>query len=234
MATNKINQSISGVYGGHLLQSLRRISNIKHNACKETITLPSLFTDDEERFIRNIDEDEGNIFLSIIDHKESLVRLIDTPHKKGIVLTVPKVLEIVETVGFYSDRNGYEHRNSSCELISYKFLDVVSFIKETACNIIEFISTREDMRILGKLGARSYYSSRTKLPKVFSPLLSSRYEPSNFARIAQHSYFNLLKRGQKTQTQIDVRSEDLSHTILRNELAIVRNEKHRAVKELEV
>ena len=82
--------------------------------------------------------------------------------------------------------------------------------------------------------SRTYYQSKSKLPLIFVPLLSARYETANFTKIAQTIHFDKLTRTQKTAPKIDVRLHALSTDILRSEVTFVRNGKYESLNVLEV
>jgi len=240
MATNNINKSISGVYGGHLIKQLHVLHNVIPQS-KNTLNFPPPFTKVESNFLREIGDDESaDIFFSIIDHKESMVRVVDTPNKRGVILTIPKVMELVSAVSFArthietQQNNDYTWRTEKPERLCFKLLDIVVFLKESGCNIIEFISSQKDRDILRKISHRSYYSDRYNIPKVFTPLLSSRYTVNNFTKIAQTSYFHLLTKEQQVSKNLDVRVDSFNIQILRNEGLLVRNEKTQSLQVLEV
>ena len=239
MATNNINNSMSGVYGAYLLQQLHVLQTVIPSSTK-TLKFDLPFTQKEQSFLHDMSSSnlDGNIFFSVIEHKESMVRIVDTPRKRGIILTIPKVLEIVGLCSFArkhsTNRNDYEWKTRKPEKLCFKLLDIVSFVRESGCNIMEFISSEKDREILKKVTHRSYYSSNQSVPKVFTPLLSSRYSVENFTKIAQTSYFSQLSSEQKRTTFLDVRSCDFSESILRNETTIVRNEKPKSLQVVNV
>jgi hypothetical protein len=240
MATNNINKSISGVYGGHLLTQLHVLLSVIPQT-KNTLKFPPPFTKIEEKFLRELcDDSQGSVFLSIIDHTESMVRIVDTPNKRGIILTIPKVLELVSSVSFartgneFMGSDDYTWRTQKPERVCYKLLDIVVFLKESGCNIIELVSSKHERDILRKISNRSYYSSKYQIPKLFIPLLSSRYTADNFTKLAQTSYYSLLTKEQQTRDSLDVRCENFNISILRNEVLVVRNEETQSLQVLEV
>ena len=147
MATNNINKSISGVYGGHLLEQLWSLGSVIATCTKQTQNYEPAFTVEQMSFLGDIKNgriEEGDTFLSILDHKDSLVRLVRTPNKNGIILTIPKVLDLVSKLSFLSMENkkqDYTWRTEKPETFCFQLLDLVSFIKESGSNIIELKST---------------------------------------------------------------------------------------------
>lgn len=240
MANNNINKSMSGVYGGHLLEQLWALGSVIANCTKKTHNYEPSFTSEQMSFLGDIKNnriEEGDTFLSILDHKDSLVRLVRTPNKNGIILTIPKVLEVVSKLSFMSSetkREDYTWRTETPETFCFQLLDLVSFIKESGSNIIELKSTPMERDMLHKLTSRTYYQSKNQIPKIFTPLLSARYELANFTKIAQTTHYNRLTRSQRESTFIDVRSCTLDTDILRNETTFVRNGKYESLNILEV
>ena len=240
MATNNINKSISGVYGGHLLEQLWSLGSVIATCTKQTQNYEPVFTVEQMSFLGDIKNgriEEGDTFLSILDHKDSLVRLVRTPNKNGIILTIPKVLDLVSKLSFLSMENkkqDYTWRTEQPETFCFQLLDLVSFIKESGSNIIELKSTSMERAMLNKLTSRTYYQSKNQIPKIFTPLLSARYDLAHFTKIAQTIHYNRLTHSQRESTCIDVRSCALDTYILRNEITFVRNGKYESLNILEV
>ena len=231
---------MSGVYGGHLLEQLFSINSIISEHKTKTVKQKAPFTKEEATFLSDIKHgriESGDTFLSVLEHKESLVRLVRTPNKSGIILTIPKVLEIISLLSFMSvdaRNDSYIWRTEQPETLCFQLLDLISFVKESGCNIIELKSTPKERDILAKMTSRTYYQSKSKLPLIFVPLLSARYETANFTKIAQTIHFDKLTRTQKTAPKIDVRLHALSTDILRSEVTFVRNGKYESLNILEV